>query len=80
MDEVLVDTILVDGKEYFLLESLEDDKGVVYFYFSNIGNRYDVKVFKDLREGGEEYYIPLDDEIEFDRAMELFYNKYGVGN
>lgn len=54
-----------NGKDYMLARtiSIGDD---IYYYFVNINNALDFFFQKRLVEDGEEYFIDLDDEKEFE--------------
>lgn len=75
MDEVNVTTIELNGKEYFLVDSL-GDQNHLYHFFSSVENQSDFCVLKDKNEDGESFYVSLDNDAEFDYAMSLFYQKY----
>ncbi len=75
MDEVNVTKIDIDGKEYFLIDSISDDKNV-YNFFCNPNDKDDIYVLKDKDEGGESFYVSLDNENEIDYAFSLFFQKY----
>ncbi len=75
MNEIKLDTIEIDGKEYFLVDTLKDNKNT-YNYFANTLDREDIYVLKDKKEIFDEYYVPLDNENEVLYAMSMFYDKY----
>lgn len=75
MDEVNVTKIDIDGKEYFLIDSISDDKNV-YNFFCNPNDKDDIYVLKDKDEGEESFYVSLDNENEIDYAFSLFFQKY----
>ncbi len=74
MENVTVDTIEIDGQEYFLLDTLKSEQNT-YHFFANINNQSDIQVLKTKVENQEEYYVSLDTESEFDQAWALFYKK-----
>lgn len=75
MEEIQVNTILIDGMEYCLIDTLEE-KGKKYYYFVNETNSNDVQVLTDAVKDGEEVFVSIESDNEFDRALSLFYNKY----
>ena len=75
MEEVSVNIIELDGKDYFLLDSLIEEKNT-YHFFSNIKNQNDVQILKDKVEDGETFFVSLDTEYEFNHALSLFYDKF----
>ena len=79
MDDVQVLTIELNGKEYFLVDKVSNEKNT-YYYFSNENNKQDVCILKGKMKDNEEFYVSLDDELEFDHAMNLFYLKYNKKN
>lgn len=75
MDEVNVTKIDIDGKEYFLIDSISDDKNV-YNFFCNPNDKDDIYVLKNKNEGEDSFYVSLDDDNEIDYAFSLFFKKY----
>ena len=75
MDEVNVTKIDIDGKEYFLIDSISDDKNV-YNFFCNPNDKDDIYVLKNKNEGEDSFYVSLDDDNEIDYAFSLFFQKY----
>lgn len=75
MEEVNVTTIELDGKDYFLLDTLKDNKNT-YHFFSCVGDQSDIQVLKDKVEEDDVFYVSLDTESEFDYALSLFYDKF----
>ena len=49
MNEIKLDTIEIDGKEYFLVDTLKDNKNT-YNYFANTLDKEDIYVLKDKKE------------------------------
>ena len=74
MDEVNVTKIDIDGKEYFLIDSISDDKNV-YNFFCNPNDKDDIYVLKNKNEGEDSFYVSLDDDNEIDYAFSLFFQK-----
>lgn len=72
MEEVMVDMINVEGKDFFLVDTLDK-----YNYFAEINNPENVCIMKTAQEDGEEVYISLDSEEEIDKALVLYYEKLG---
>ena len=71
MDEMVnVETFKFDDKEYLIAE--EVTKGNInYYYLMNIKDPTDQLVKKSLKEDPNTLY-PLDNDQEFDEAIELF--------
>ncbi len=64
--------ILDDGIEYAIVESKEIN-GTIYTIFSNINDNSDICFRKSvIKEDGEEYYVGLDDDKEFDLVLMSF--------
>ncbi len=76
-DEVY--TIELDGNEFFLLDSISGN-GNMYYYFSNIEDSYDINVLKDKNINGDDCFVSLDTESEFNYALSLFYKKHKDDN
>ena len=74
MEEVQVITIELDGKEYFLVDSVDEAKNK-YHFFANMNNNEEIIVMKDAENNGEMFYITVDDDDEYDLAFGLYYNK-----
>lgn len=75
MEEITVDTIDIDGKEFFLVDKIDK-----YNYFAEIENPENICILKDKVEDEEELYVSLDDDKEVDKALILYYEKYGNTN
>lgn len=71
-----LDTITLNEKEYFLVESVQDSKNVIYHFFANVDNQSDLIVMKDRIVDGEDCFVPLDTEREFNYALGLFFEKH----
>lgn len=74
MDNVQVVTIDLDGKEYFLVDSVNFEKDN-YHFFANSNNNEDIIVMKDKEEDGEMFYVTVDSDTEYDQAFALYFNK-----
>lgn len=68
--EVEMKVLAIDGKDYFLLDSLCDKN--TYYYFSNVKDKSDILVLKETGDN----LILLNDDMELDMALSLFYEKY----
>lgn len=75
MDEVQVDVIEIDGVEYMLLDTLIINNQN-YYYFVNMEDSTDMQIFKDKVVDGEECFVSVDSDAEFDKALLLFGEKY----
>ena len=71
-----VETLEIDGKEYFLVDKILD-KTTNYYYFANINDTSDIQILKDK---DEEYIKGLDTEVEFDKALEIYLLKHKNDN
>lgn len=74
MDTVQVTTIEMNGHEYFLVDSVNSEKDT-YHFFCNINNNQEIQVMKDIIENDEKFYVSVDDELEYDKAFSLYYDK-----
>ena len=70
-----INTLEINGKKYGLIDSISDDKEV-YNYFSNLEDANDIQILKDKVINGEENFVSLDTEDEFNYALTLFFNKH----
>lgn len=77
MNEVEMNILELDGKKYFLVDSLSDNKNT-YSYFSNVENVSDIKVLKDVKENEEEFFVSLNNKKEIEYALDLYYQKHSV--
>lgn len=73
-DEVQVTTIEMNGQEYFLVDSVSFEQDT-YHFFCNLNNNEEIQVMKDEIDNGEKFYVSVDDEIEYDKAFNLYYEK-----
>lgn len=69
----------INGKNYFLIDSLDGNNNTYYFFSENIKNG-NICVLKKEQENGESFFVSLDDDKELDYALGLFFNKYGEGS
>ncbi|MBQ8681831.1 MAG: hypothetical protein IJ509_02865 [Bacilli bacterium] len=75
MEEVQVETLEIDGKDYILIDSLEKDNNK-YFYFSDSQNPSDIQILKEQVDGEEKFFVSLDTENELNEALMIFGQKY----
>lgn len=68
--EVELNVINVNNKDYFLMDTLVGKN--TYYYFSNIKDANDIIVLKDKGDD----FISLDNDMEIDYAFSLFYEKH----
>lgn len=68
--EVEMNVLNIDGKDYFLMDCLVGKNA--YYYFSNIKDANDIVV---LKEQGDNF-VSLGSQMELDAAFSLFYEKY----
>lgn len=74
METVEVNTMVFDGKEFFEVDILGNDKNR-YDYFAEINNPENIKIFKLVCDDGEEYLEDVDG-VELVEAFRLFDIKY----
>lgn len=63
--------ILDDGIEYAIIKELKINN-ILYTLFANVNNSEDICYRKTVNENGEEYYVGLDDDKEFDLVVNTF--------
>lgn len=63
-----------NGKDYMLARTISIGDNI-YYYFININNVMDFFFQKRLVEDGEEYFIDLDDEKEFELIQTFFHRE-----
>ncbi len=71
MEEVAVDVIEIDGKEFCLVDSINQ-----YNFFVQMDNSDNIYVLKEVTENGEEFYKSLENDEEVDKALVMYYEKY----
>ena len=76
MQEEYLDTVTLNGKEYFLVDSIQDTQNTIYHFFSNGDNPSDLRVMKDGIVDGEVCFVSLNTESEFNYALGLFFEKH----
>lgn len=67
--EVEMQVLSINDKDYFLLDSLKEKNN--YYYFSNVKDDSDILVMKEQNSD----LLLLDNEFELDMALSLFYEK-----
>lgn len=63
--------ILDDGIEYAIIKELKINN-TLYTLFANVNDSEDICYRKTVNENGEEYYVGLDDDKEFDLVVNYF--------
>ena len=63
--------VLEDGIKYIITDTINN-----YLYLNNINNIEDFCIRKRIFIDGESYISGLDNDEEFDKALELFEEKY----
>ena len=66
--------ILDDNIEYLILSDVEVDDNK-YTLFSNIDDEKDIKIRKSIINNGDEYYVGLDSQGEFEKVILAFDKK-----
>lgn len=70
MNEIAVEVLELDGKDFILIDTVDK-----YSFFVEENNPENICIFKEGIENGEEYYLPLDSDEEVDKAFILYYDK-----
>lgn len=70
-----VKTINMDGIEYIVADEILIDD-IKYIYLSNENDPIDFIIQKIEIDNNEEYLVKLKDEEEFDKALQVFFNKH----
>lgn len=60
----------IDNKEYMIAGEI-DDNSITYFFLINLNDKKDLMIKKAISDNTE-MLLPLDNEFEFDRAINLF--------
>lgn len=67
-----MDTIVLDnGIEYAIVKN-EVINNILYTMFANVNDNTDICFRKTITENGEDYYIGLDDDNEYDLVVAYF--------
>ena len=72
MEDIMTEVIDVDGKEYFLVNTVD-----IYKYYACEKDPKDFLILKEIVDEGEEYIVSLDDDKEYDKALAMYYEKFG---
>lgn len=75
MEEIEVNTIEINGKEYILLDTIENE-GNKYYYLYGMNDNKNIQILKAYKENNEEGYMSVDDESEFNEALAIYYLKH----
>jgi len=70
-----LDVFEIDGKEYAIISEIEDNNNK-YVFLCNVNNPKDFCVRKKVFVDNEEFLSLLDNDLEFDKVVELFSKKY----
>ncbi len=60
----------IDGKEYMIAGEI-DDNSMIYYFLINLNDKKDFMIKKAIASDAE-MLLPLDNEFEFDRTINLF--------
>lgn len=74
MDTIEVNTMEIDGKEFFEVDVISGNKNK-YDFFAEIDNPENIKVYKIITENGEEFLEDVNSN-ELVEAFKLFNVKY----
>mgnify|MGYP004501933857 FL=1 len=67
--------LILDDKKYLVVDTIEANN-VKYVYFVDDDDDTDFFVRKEVTENEEKFLIGLDDDQEYDKAMNLFIEKH----
>ena len=75
MDESLeeIEYFEIDGKEYMIAGEI-DDNSMIYYFLINLNDKKDFMIQKAMASNVETL-LPLDNEYEFNRTINLFKDK-----
>lgn len=71
MDNIVVDTLEIDGKEFILIDTIDE-----YNYFIEENNPDNLCILKKTVKNGENLYVSLENDIEIDKAISMYAKKY----
>ncbi len=72
MQEIEVEYVtLEDGADYFIVDIINN-----YAYLKKETDNQTFDIRKIEKKDGDEYFIPIEDEEELNKALSLFQNKY----
>ena len=71
MEEESVNVIEINGKEFCLLDKIEN-----YNFFVQIDDEKNIYILKEVNENGKEFYKSLENDEEIDKALIMYYEKY----
>ena len=60
----------IDNKEYMIAGEIEDNS-IIYYFLINLADKKDFMIKKAMATDAE-MLLPLDNEFEFDRTINLF--------
>ena len=60
----------IDGKEYMIAGEI-DDNSMIYYFLINLNDKKDF-ILKKAVSNNADMLLPLDNEYEFDRTINLF--------
>ena len=63
----------IDGKEYMIAGEINDNS-IIYYFLINLADKTDFMVKKAISDNAETL-LPLDNEYEFNRTINLFRDK-----
>lgn len=67
--------LILDDKKYLVVDTIEANNAK-YVYFVDDDDDTDFFVRKEVTENEEKFLIGLDDDQEYDKAMNLFIEKH----
>ncbi|MBQ6494450.1 MAG: DUF1292 domain-containing protein [Bacilli bacterium] len=75
IEDIMTSVIELEGKDYFLVSEINN-----YVYYAEEANPKNFIILKEIIDDDEEYIVSLDDDKEYDKALALFYERYGEAN
>lgn len=75
MEEKEITTVVLEnGLEYLIIDEIQDNNNN-YVYLTNVNDEEDFCIRKYIIENDNEIYVGLDNDDEFDQALQLYAKK-----
>lgn len=75
MEEKEITTVVLEnGLEYLIIDEIQDNNNN-YVYLTNVNDEEDFCIRKYIIENDNEIYVGLDNDAEFDQALQLYAKK-----
>lgn len=76
MEEKEITTVVLEnGLEYLIIDEILDNNNNNYVYLTNVNDEEDFCIRKYIIENDNEIYVGLDNDDEFDQALQLYAKK-----